>query len=155
MNTPPQGRRPRNATAFWAAVLALLVMLSLAVTAQEYSAKLYAHVIRTEIHGGGLGGRDRVCLALPRYSDPSKSLLKALKLEGLAVEKPAKCLFHGYEIRVEQNAPNSIRVQLVDVRFADTDLAVILRDGVYAIGKDATGDWKASDYKALQPSDRK
>ena len=152
---PVQRRRLRIATAFCAAVLALVVNVPLAVTAQEHSAKLYAHVIRTEIKEGGLSQRDRVCLALPHYSDPSKSLLKALKLEGLTVQKPSKCLFQGYETRLEQNSPDSIRVQLVDVRYVDTDLAITLRDGVYLMEKDATGESNNSDYKPVQPSDRK
>ncbi|MGA2005902.1 MAG: hypothetical protein ABSG70_21190 [Terriglobales bacterium] len=56
---------------------------------------------------------------------------------------------------MEQSTPDSIRVQLVDVRYVDTDLAVILGDGVYAIEKDATGEWNIRDYKLFQPSDRK
>jgi len=104
---------------------------------------------------GGLGQHDTVCLALAQYSDPSKSLLKALKTDGLTVHKPDKCLFRGYEIRVEQSTPDSIRVQLVDVRYVDTDLAVILRDGVYVTEKNATGEWNTCDYKPFQPSDRK
>jgi hypothetical protein len=56
---------------------------------------------------------------------------------------------------VEQSTPDSIRVQLVDVRYVDTDLAVILRDGVYVIEKDTTGEWNARDYKLLPPFDRK
>ena len=114
---------------------------------QARDAKLYSQVIRAETKAGGLGQHDTVCLALPQYSDPSKSLLKALKSDGLTVQKPDKCLFRGYEIRVEQSTPDSIRVQLVDVRYVDTDLAVILRDGVYVIEKDATGEWNTSDYK--------
>lgn len=152
---PPQTRRPQIATAFWVAVLALFVTMPFFVTAQERSAKLYTHVIRTERKAGGLGQRDRVCLTLPQYSDPSKSLLKALKSEGLTVQKPAKCLFRGYEIRVEQSAPDSIRVQLVDVRYEGTDLAVILRDGVYLIEKDAVSEWNVRDYEPIQPPDRK
>jgi hypothetical protein len=104
---------------------------------------------------GGLARHDTVCLALTHYSDPSKSLLKALKSDGLTVKKPAKCLFRGYEIRVEQTTPDSIRVQVVDVRYVDTDLAVILRDGVYVIEKDTTGDSNIRDYKPFQPSDKK
>ena len=103
----------------------------------------------------GLGQHDTVCLALPHYSDPSKSLLKELKTDGLTVQKPDKCLFRGYEIRVEQSTSDSIRVQLVDVRYVDTDLAVILRDGVYVIEKDTTGKWNVRDYKPLAPFDRK
>lgn len=127
----------------------------LAVAAQQRDAKLYSQVIRAEMKGESVGQHDAVCLALPHYSDPSKSLLKALKSDGLSVQKPDKCLFRGYEIRVEESTPDSVRVQLVDVRYIDTDLAVILRDGVYAIEKDATGKWNISDYKAFQPSDRK
>jgi hypothetical protein len=127
----------------------------LAVAAQERGAKLYSQVIRAEMKAGKLGQHDTVCLALPQYSDPSKSLLKALKLDGLTVQKPDKCLFRGYEIRVEQSTPDSIRVQLVDVRYVDTDLAVILRDGLYAIEKDAIDEWNTRDYKPFQPSDRK
>jgi hypothetical protein len=56
---------------------------------------------------------------------------------------------------VEQSTPDSIRVQFVDLRYVDTDLAVILRDGVYMIEKDATGEWNTRDYKRFQPSDRK
>ena len=125
------------------------------MAAQEGDAKLYSQVIRAEMKAGGLGQHDTVCLALPQYSDPSKSLLRALKSDGLTVHKPDKCLFRGYEIRVEQRTPDSIRVQLVDVRYVDTDLAVILRDGVYVIEKDATGEWNTRDYKPFQPSDRK
>jgi hypothetical protein len=127
----------------------------LAVTAQEGDAKLYSQVIRAEMKAGGLGQHDTVCLALTHYSNPSKSLLKALKSDGLNVQKPDKCLFRGYEIRVEHSTPDSIRVQLVDVRYVDTDLAVILRDGVYVIEKDATGERNTRDYKPFQPSDRK
>ena len=104
---------------------------------------------------GGLGQHDTVCLALPHYSNPSKSLLKELKSDGLTVKKPDKCLFRGYEIRVEQNTADSIRVQLVDIRYVDTDLAVILRDGVYVIEKDATGERNIREYKPFQPSDTK
>ena len=127
---------------------------ALVVTAQEGNAKLYSQVIRAEIKAGGLGQHDTVCLELPNDSDldPSKSLLKALKSDGLAVQKRDKCLFRGYEIRVEQSTPDSIRVQLVDVRYVDTDLAVILRDGVYVIEKDAIGQWKTRDYKPFRPS---
>lgn len=53
---------------------------------------------------------------------------------------------------MEQNTPDSIRVQLVDVRYIDTDLAVILRDSVYAIEKSATGQWSTRDYKPFQPT---
>src|SRR5712671_1141691 len=127
----------------------------LAMAAQEGDAKLYSQVIRAEMKAGGLGQHDTVCLALPQYSDPSKSSLKALKSDGLNVQKPDKCLFRGYEIRVEQTTPDSIRLQLVDVRYVDTGLAVILRDGVYVVEKDATGEWKTRDYKPFQPSDRK
>ena len=127
----------------------------LAVTAQEGDAKLYSQVIQAEMKAGGLRQRDYVCLALTNYSDPSKSLLKALKSEGLTIQKPDKCLFRGYEIRVEQSTPDSLRVQLVDVRYVNTDLAVILRDGVYAIEKAATGEWNTRGYKPFQPSDRK
>ena len=127
------------------------------VAAQEGNAKLYSQVIRAEIKAGGLGQHDTVCLELPHDSDrdPSKSLLKALKSDGLAVQRRDKCLFRGYEIRVEQSTSDSIHVQLVDVRYVDTDLAVILHDGVYAIEKDATGEWSTRDYKPFQPSDRK
>ena len=104
---------------------------------------------------GELGPHDTVCLALPHYSNPRKSLLKALKSEGLTVQKPDKCLFRGYEIRVEQNTSDSIRVQLVDVRYVGTDLAVILRDGVYVIDGDTTGKWNTRDYRPFQPTDRK
>jgi hypothetical protein len=41
------------------------------------------------------------------------------------------------------------------VRYVDTDLAVILRDGIYSGEKDATGEWNIRDYKPFQPSDRK
>ena len=125
------------------------------VTAEEGDPKLYSRVIRAEMKAGGLAPHDTVCLALPHYSDPSKSLLKALKLKGLTVKKPDKCLFRGYEIRVEQSTPDSIRIQLVDVRYIDTDLAVILRDGTYMIEKDTTGEWNTRDYKPFQPSDKK
>ena len=103
----------------------------------------------------GLREHDVVCLSLPHDSDPSKSLLKELKSDGLTVKRPDKCLFRGYEIRVEQSTADSIRVQLVDVRYADTDLAVTLRDGVYVIEKDTTGEWNIRDYKPLPPFDRK
>src|SRR6266550_4778745 len=126
-----------------------------AMAAQKGDAKLYSRVIRAEMKAGGLGQHDTVCLALPHYSDPSKSLLKELKADGLTVHKPDRCLFRGYEIRVEQSTPDSIRVQVVDVRYVDTDLAVILRDGVYVIEKDTTGEWNARDYKPLPPFDRK
>ena len=125
-----------------------------AATAQEDDAGLYSQVIQAEMKAGGLGGHDTVCLALLHYSDPSKSLLKALRSEGLTVRKPNKCLFRGYEIRVEQRTPDSIRVQLVDVRYVDTDLAVILRDGFYVVEKDTTGAWHARDYKVFQPSNK-
>jgi hypothetical protein len=125
------------------------------VAAEEGDAKLYSRVIRAEMKAGGLAQRDTVCLSLPHYSDPSKSLLKALKSDGLTVKKPDKCLFRGYEIRVEQSTQDSLRVQLVDVRYVDTDLAVILRDGVYVIEKDTAGGWNTRDYKPFQPSDRK
>jgi hypothetical protein len=130
---------------------------ALVVAAQEGNAKLYSQVIRAEIKAGGLGQHDTVCLEFPHVSDrdPSKSLLKALKSDGLAVLRRDKCLFRGYEIRVEQSTPDSIRVQLVDVRYVDTDLAVILRDGVYVIQQAATGQWNTRDYKPLPPSDRK
>ncbi len=126
-----------------------------AATAQEDDAGLYSQVIRAEMKARGLDEHDTVCLALLHYSEPSKSLLKALKSGGLTVQKPNKCLFRGYEIRVEQRTPDSIRVQLVDVRYADTDLAVILRDGFYVVEKDTTGAWNARDYKPFLPSDEK
>lgn len=125
------------------------------MAAREGDAKLYSQVIRAEMKAGGISEHDNVCLALPHYSDPSKSLLKALKSDGLTVRKPNKCLFRGYEIRVEQSTPDSIRVQLIDVRYVDTDLAEILRDGIYASEKDSTGEWNIRDYKPFQPSDRK
>jgi hypothetical protein len=124
-----------------------------AVTATKADARLYSRVIRAEIKGGGLTQHDTVCLALPNYSEPNKSLLKALKSDGLTVKKPDKCLFRGYEIRVQESTPDSIRVQLVDVRYGD--LAVILRDGVYVIEKDTTGNSNIHDYKAFQPSEKK
>jgi hypothetical protein len=124
-----------------------------AVTATKADARLYSRVIRAEIKGGGLTQHDTVCLALPNYSEPNKSLLKALKSDGLTVKKPDKCLFRGYEIRVQESTPDSIRVQLVDVRY--THLAVILRDGVYVIEKDTTGNSNIHDYKAFQPSEKK
>lgn len=125
-----------------------------ATTAQEDNANLYSQLIRAEMKAGKLGQHDTVCLALP-HSAPSKSLLKTLRSDGLSVHKPDRCLFRGYEIRVEQSTPDSIRVQLVDVRCVDTDLAVILRDGVYAVKKDTTGKWSTSHYTPLQPFDGK
>ena len=104
---------------------------------------------------GELGQRNSICLALPHYSDPSRSLLKALQSEGVLVQKPAKCMFRGYQIRLEQVTPHSIRTLLVDVRYKDTDLGITLRDGVYSIEKDAAGEWNIRDYKPVQPSDRK
>ena len=127
---------------------------TLATGAQVTDAKLYSQVIQVEMKAEGLGQHNTVCLALPQYADPSKSLLKALKSDGVTVHKPHRCLFRGYEIRVEQRAPDSMHVQLVDVRYADTDLAVILRDGVYLIEKDATGDWHVRDYKPIQHSEK-
>jgi hypothetical protein len=118
-------------------------------------ARLYSRIIRAEMKAGGLAQHNTVCLALPHYSDPSKSLLKALKSDGLIVNKPAKCLFRGYEVRLEESARDSIRVQLVDVRYADTDLAVILRDGIYAIEKDTAGYWDIGDYKPIWPLHKK
>jgi hypothetical protein len=103
----------------------------------------------------GLGENDAICLALPHYSNPSISLLKELKSDGLTVKKPDRCLFRGYEIRVEQSTAASIRIQLVDIRYVDTDLAVILRDGVYVIETEATGERTIRDYKALPPFDKK
>ena len=126
-----------------------------ASAAGEADAKLYSQVIRAEMKAGGLAQHDTVCLALPNYSDPSKALLKALKSDGVVVNAPKKCVFRGYEIRVESSIPDSIRVQLVDVRYVDTDLAVILRDGFYVIEKDTTGDWVIRDYKPFQPPDKK
>jgi len=126
-----------------------------AVTATKADARLYSRVIRAEIKGGGLTQHDTVCLALPNYSEPNKSLLKALKSDGLTIKKPDKCLFRGYEIRVRESTQDSIRVQLVDVRYVDTDLAVILRDGVYVIEKDTTGNSNIHDYKTFQPSEKK
>ena len=81
---------------------------------QEGDAKLYSRVIRAEMEASGLDQHDTVCLAL-HYADPSKSLLKELKSDGLTVKKPDKCLFRGYEVRVEKSTADSIRVQLVDV----------------------------------------
>ncbi len=125
------------------------------LTAAEADAKLYLQVIRAEMKAGGLAQHDTVCLALPDYSDPSRVLLKTLKSDGMVVNKPKKCLFRGYEIRVERSTQDSIRVQLVDVRYVDTDLAVILRDGFYVIEKDTTGDRAISDYKPFQLPDKK
>src|SRR4029434_7490699 len=76
-----------------------------ATTAQKDDAKLYSLVIRAEMKAGGLSQHDAICLALPHYSEPSKSLLKELKSDGLTVQKSDKCLFRGYEIRVEQSTP--------------------------------------------------
>jgi hypothetical protein len=118
--------------------------------AHANDAELYSQLIRAEMKAGHLGQQDTVCLVLPNYSDPSKSLLKALRSSGLAVQKTNKCLFRGYEIRLVQGAPSSIRVQLVDVRYVGTDLAVILRDGVYVIEKSTTGKWNTRDYKPFQ-----
>ena len=126
-----------------------------AESATKGDARLYSRVIRAEMQAGELAQNDTVCLALPHYSYPGKSLLKALKADGLTVKKPDKCLFRGYEIRVEESAPDSIRIQLVDVRYADTDLAVILRAGIYAIEKDPAGFRKIGDYKPFHPSDKK
>jgi hypothetical protein len=125
------------------------------LTPPEADAKLYSQLIRAEMKAGGLSPHDTVCLALPDYSDPSRVLLKTLKSDGLVVNKPKKCLFRGYEIRVEQGTPDSVHVQLVDVRFVDTDLAVILRDGFYVIVKDTMGDRIIRDYKLFQPSDKR
>jgi hypothetical protein len=122
---------------------------------QGDDATLYSQVIRAEMKAAGLGEKDAICLALPHYSNPSKSLLKELKSDGLTVKKPDKCLFRGYEIRVEQNTADSIRVQLVDIRYVDTDLAVILRDGVYVVGTQTTGERDLRDYKPLPPFDKK
>ena len=127
----------------------------LSIAARQGDAQLYSQIVQAEMRAGGLSQRDIVCLALPQYSDPGKSLLKTLKLDGLKVQKPDKCLFRGYDIRVEQNTSDSMRVQLVDVRYAGTDLAVTLRDGVYAIEKYATGKWNVSEYKPFQPSPKK
>ena len=56
---------------------------------------------------------------------------------------------------MEQSTADSIRVQLVDVRYVDADLGVILRDDVYVVEKDTTGEGDTGDYKSLPPFDRK
>src|ERR1017187_5759839 len=155
MSMPPQTGQRQTVTTFCVVVFTLLFTTPVAVTAQENNVKLYAQVVRAEMKAGELGQRNSICLALPHYSDPSRSLLKALQSEGVLVQKPAKCMFRGYQIRLEQVTPHSIRTLLVDVRYKDTDLGITLRDGVYSIEKDAAGEWNIRDYKPVQPSDRK
>ena len=54
-----------------------------AVESKKGDAKQYSRVIRAEMKAGALAQHDIVCLLLPDYSDPGKSLLRALRSDGL------------------------------------------------------------------------